>query len=275
VRVDLPGVGTNLQDRYEVGVVNRLKFWSWKVLENATFTRGDPQFRQWTSARQGVYATNGVALAVTKRSDPSRPLPDLFFLGLLGNFQGYFPGYSKLLPTGLNDLTWCILRAHTDHTAGTVRLRSADPRDSACDQKARRKKRVRSKASASRASTACTGSSCENTYRRPVAGPRSWMGETSTYRSLVDPPGAGVAAGAGLGVGVCLALGKAGGLGTGGDARLGAGVVGLVSAGGRLFLICALFWPQHPMVRLSGFGLRKRLDDDRVVPCALQQGGCS
>ena len=32
VRVDLPGVGRNLQDRYEVGVVNRMDFDCWKVL---------------------------------------------------------------------------------------------------------------------------------------------------------------------------------------------------------------------------------------------------
>ena len=129
VRVDLPGVGRNLQDRYEVGVVNRMKFPAWKVLENATFGRDDPQFDQWSSAREGVYATNGIIIAVTKRSDPSRPLPDLFCLSLVGNFRGYFPGYSKLLPAGLNYLTWCILKAHTNNTAGTVTLRSADPRD--------------------------------------------------------------------------------------------------------------------------------------------------
>src|SRR5262249_16195279 len=36
-RVELPGVGTNLQDRYEVGVVSRLKH-EWEVLKGATFT---------------------------------------------------------------------------------------------------------------------------------------------------------------------------------------------------------------------------------------------
>jgi choline dehydrogenase len=47
----------------------------------------------------------------------------------MGKFMGYFPGYSKLFPEHLNYLTWTVLKAHTNNTAGTVRLRSADPRD--------------------------------------------------------------------------------------------------------------------------------------------------
>jgi choline dehydrogenase len=42
VHVELPGVGKNLQDRYEVGVVNRMNFERWEVLDGATFARGDP-----------------------------------------------------------------------------------------------------------------------------------------------------------------------------------------------------------------------------------------
>lgn len=127
-RVDLPGVGTNLQDRYEVGVVSRMKN-DWKVLKDAKFAPGDPQYREWESRREGVYATNGAVLAVIKRSRAQRPLPDLFCFALLGNFRGYFPGYSKLFATPpQNHLTWAILKAHTRNRAGVVRLRSADPR---------------------------------------------------------------------------------------------------------------------------------------------------
>ena len=50
VRVDLPGVGRNLQDRYEVGVVSRMAFDGWKVLEGARFARGD---RSTGSGRTG------------------------------------------------------------------------------------------------------------------------------------------------------------------------------------------------------------------------------
>ena len=128
VVVDLPGVGKNLQDRYEVGVVTRLKG-DWEVLKGATFTRDDRHGKEWARSRKGLYTTNGVALAVVKRSDAKRPLPDLFAFALLGHFRGYYPGYSKLLADDHSALTWAILKAHTDNRAGTVRLRSNDPRD--------------------------------------------------------------------------------------------------------------------------------------------------
>ena len=129
VRVDLPGVGKNLQDRYEVGVVNRMNFDQWEVLKGATFAKGDPHYRQWADRRQGVYATNGAVLGIVKRSASTRPLPDLFCMALLGRFQGYFPGYSRALAEQLNYLSWTIVKAHTNNRAGEVTLRSADPRE--------------------------------------------------------------------------------------------------------------------------------------------------
>jgi len=129
VRLDLPGVGQNLQDRYEVGVVNRMNFDNWEVLEGAKYAAGDPQYQQWAEKREGVYTTNGAVLAVIKRSVKERPLPDLFCFALLGLFPGYYPTYSRLLAEKLNYLTWAILKAHTNNTAGYVALRSADPRD--------------------------------------------------------------------------------------------------------------------------------------------------
>lgn len=128
VRVDLPGVGRNLQDRYEVGVVNRMSG-DWEVLKGAKFAKGDPQYQEWARSRSGVYATNGAMLAAVKRSAPGHPLPDLFCFALLGLFKGYFPGYSQLFPQHLNYMTWAILKAHTLNRAGEVTLRSADPRD--------------------------------------------------------------------------------------------------------------------------------------------------
>jgi len=128
VKLDLPGVGTNLQDRYEVGVVNRMSQ-DWEVLKDAKYAKGDPQCEEWEKHRQGVYTTNGAVLAVIKRSMTEQPLPDLFCFALLGNFRGYFPGYSKLIKENLNYLTWAVLKAHTLNRAGEVRLVSTDPRD--------------------------------------------------------------------------------------------------------------------------------------------------
>ena len=46
-----------------------------------------------------------------------------------GFFKGYYPGYSKELQQHKDIFTWAILKAHTNNTAGQVKLRSADPLD--------------------------------------------------------------------------------------------------------------------------------------------------
>jgi choline dehydrogenase-like flavoprotein len=129
LKVELPGVGKNLQDRYEVGVVNRMSFERWNVLEGVTFSHGDQAYREWADKREGLYTSNGAVLAAILKSQAERPLPDLFCFALVGLFGGYFPGYSSLAVTKPNYLTWAILKAHTENRAGEVVLRSADPRD--------------------------------------------------------------------------------------------------------------------------------------------------
>jgi choline dehydrogenase-like flavoprotein len=127
LRVELPGVGTNLQDRYEIAIVNRMRD-DWELFKGVKFDTSDPQYQQWSKKRKGVYATNGAVLTMFNRSKRAQ-LPDLFGMALLAQFKGYFPGYSALFPTGLNYLTWVILKAHTQNRKGQVTLRSADPRD--------------------------------------------------------------------------------------------------------------------------------------------------
>lgn len=134
VRVDLPGVGENLQDRYEVGIVTRMKK-DFALLGHATFKgpapgeEPDPDFKDWQDKGRGVYTTNGAVLAVIKKSADARPLPDLFVFGLAGKFRGYYPHYSDAFLNFKNYFTWAVLKAHTNNNAGTVKLRSADPRD--------------------------------------------------------------------------------------------------------------------------------------------------
>jgi choline dehydrogenase-like flavoprotein len=129
VRVELGGVGRNLQDRYEVSVVNRMKR-PWKVLEGARFADGDPLQREWAERRSGMYISNGAALSVVRRSSADRPIPDLFAMALLARFYGYFPGYAREIAAHQDYLSWTLLKAHTQNRAGEVTLRSADPRDS-------------------------------------------------------------------------------------------------------------------------------------------------
>jgi choline dehydrogenase len=127
LRIDLPGVGRNLQDRYEIGVVNRMAIPVWPSLRNAEFRRSDPVWWSWKRFRAGMYTSNGAALAISTRSDPSVPLPDLWIMALLAPFRGYFPGYSSEIAEKRNRLTWAVLKAHTRNQAGVVTLRSADP----------------------------------------------------------------------------------------------------------------------------------------------------
>ena len=134
-KVDLPGVGRNLQDRYEVGVVSEMRH-PFPMLNGATFHPpdethpADPVFRQWQCG-EGLYTSNGAMAAVILRSDRSKheDPPDLFIFALPGDFHGYFPGYSKAIESRQNWLTWAIIKAHTQNTAGTVRLKSKDPLD--------------------------------------------------------------------------------------------------------------------------------------------------
>ena len=127
-RVDLPGVGRNLQDRYEVAVTHRMQR-PWSSLDGASFERGDPMWRRWKDAGAGMYASNGVALAVIRRSQPGAAEPDLLCMALLARFEGYFHGFSRWLRSHPDYLTWCILKAHTRNRAGSVTLASSDPRD--------------------------------------------------------------------------------------------------------------------------------------------------
>ncbi len=129
--VDLPGVGSNLQDRYEVGVVSEMKR-PFSMLAGVTFkppgpdNPPDPAFKEWQRGK-GLYTSNGAMAAMIMKSDSCKPDPDLFIFALPGDFRGYFPGYSELITTRKSSLTWAIIKAHTNNTAGTVRLRSSNP----------------------------------------------------------------------------------------------------------------------------------------------------
>jgi choline dehydrogenase-like flavoprotein len=132
VKVDLPGVGRNLQDRYEVSVTHRARR-PWRLMDGARFERGDPIWQRWNDARdgerKGLYASNGAALAFVRRSDPALPEPDIFSMALPTRFEGYFHHFSSWLQRDHDVLTWAVLKGHTFNRAGTVELRSADPCD--------------------------------------------------------------------------------------------------------------------------------------------------
>jgi choline dehydrogenase len=162
---NLEGVGTNLQDRYEVGVITSTGK-DFSILDNCTFgisqnrshlsmemrtgrfgipipvpvmaeeTVEDPCLTQWKSGT-GPYMTNGAVTAVVKRSsvETAESNPDLIIFCLPGAFKGYYRGYSDEVfkkAGGAPDktrYTWAILKGHTRNSAGTVTLRNANPWD--------------------------------------------------------------------------------------------------------------------------------------------------
>lgn len=133
VRVGLPGVGRNLQDRYEVTVVHRMSkdFVLSKDLLLREPAEGEQPEQAWTEwlAGKGPYTTNGVVGAIIKRSRDDLPVADLFIFGSPSEFRGYYPGFSRDGFAHRDRFTWSVLKAHTQNQGGEVLLRSADPRD--------------------------------------------------------------------------------------------------------------------------------------------------
>jgi choline dehydrogenase len=132
--VNLPGVGENLQDRYEVGIVTELE----SPLQFASMCRpgqpNDPCYGDWLVNGAGPYTSTGAFGAMLLTSPTAkkahRPDPDLFIFGAGARFRGYYPGYSFTDIAGhVDQYTWAILKGHTLNRGGTVKLRSADPRD--------------------------------------------------------------------------------------------------------------------------------------------------
>ncbi|KAI1631596.1 GMC oxidoreductase [Biscogniauxia mediterranea] len=134
---DLPGVGGNLQDRYEVGFVGKAPS-NFSLTQACTFLEGegdDPCYDQWETqpgALKGVYATNGIAFGYMHHSSVASGAgddPDLFVGGAPALFDGYYPGYSVQAVADRSIWTWLTLKAHSRNNAGAVNLTSADPRD--------------------------------------------------------------------------------------------------------------------------------------------------
>jgi choline dehydrogenase-like flavoprotein len=88
----------------------------------------DPDFRLWKEGK-GLYTSNGGLVGIIKRSDKSKPDPDLYIFGLAGYFKGYVPGYSHRHLMDKDYLTWAVLKGHTQNRGGQVLLRSNSPLD--------------------------------------------------------------------------------------------------------------------------------------------------
>jgi len=132
---DLPGVGKNLQDRYEVTVSVDLKENTGLLSQCTPFQNGDPCLNayltgDWNPATEnpfyGPYASNAIFATRIEKSTLAKDIPDLFLIGLPIPFRGYFPGHSQ--QSSANTWTWLVLKAHNENNAGTIKLKSSDPR---------------------------------------------------------------------------------------------------------------------------------------------------
>ena len=126
-----PGVGENLQDRYEISAVFETSS-GYRLTKGATFAAPlpgqppDPLYHKWLRG-DGPYAANGTIAALVKRSRTGPGANDLVMFAVPGLFRGYFPGFSTGIAQERNYFSWVILKSHTRNTAGSVVLASADP----------------------------------------------------------------------------------------------------------------------------------------------------
>jgi choline dehydrogenase len=135
VVVDLPGVGTNLQDHYEIAVQGRLPndLLSFKGCTFSVDGQPDPCLERWKHpilGDHGLYASSGMAGAMLYKSTATGDGSyDIFAFGGPINFRGYFPRYSINITQEHDLFTWVLLKSHPRNNAGSVTLRSADPLD--------------------------------------------------------------------------------------------------------------------------------------------------
>lgn len=129
-RLELAGVGRNLQDRLETGVVCKIPFEP-NLLKGCTFgEEGDPCKEEFDNGNPlGQYRSRlKRQFYLHKRSHSERKVPNLMLIGFSGRFRGYYhpsrvPNYSK------SEFTWFTLSGHTENRGGVVSLRSSNPRE--------------------------------------------------------------------------------------------------------------------------------------------------
>ncbi|KAI0539816.1 GMC oxidoreductase [Xylaria digitata] len=125
VIVDLPGVGSNLQDNYETSVVGRSPEAYSVFKEIGGGGPGDLFLAQWVKGF-GLYKGNAISFCVLKKPKRSTE-EDLFLFGTPGVFTGFYPGFSKAFTGDAHEWTWDVLQFRPHNSSGTVRLRSNDP----------------------------------------------------------------------------------------------------------------------------------------------------
>lgn len=124
-----------MQDNYEGGISIRANV-PWEnspyedCLADPARADEDPCHQQWLTQGVGPYGEGGAPLCIWYRSSVSESEEaDLFFFGAAGaEFRGHFPGFSReSVPP--STFFWTMVKMQVGNDAGTVKLRSANPRD--------------------------------------------------------------------------------------------------------------------------------------------------
>lgn len=131
VVADLPGVGANLQDHYEITTTVEFDT-DFSLLDGCTFLSTDDdacyiEYAENDGAAKGPYATNLIPAAALMSSSVATQGRDTFIFGGPINFYGYFQGYTDVAIADQKHWTWLTLKAHELNLAGTVTLTSTDP----------------------------------------------------------------------------------------------------------------------------------------------------
>jgi choline dehydrogenase len=132
---DLPGVGRNLQDNYEIPMYGEAQVSITAPADpngpSCTFgAPGDPCIELWYKG-EGPYARGGINSNsfLRKTSHAVEDERDMLMFGLPGSiFRGFAPATSqnqtRIPPT---TFSWSTVKMHPQNTAGYVQIQSADP----------------------------------------------------------------------------------------------------------------------------------------------------
>ncbi|MBO3191642.1 FAD-binding protein, partial [Dermatophilus congolensis] len=123
-----PGVGENLQDRYEMTVVTEFDR-RFALLRDAAFgAPGDLELQRWRSGDpNALYRSNGLLIGLKEKFDGGSDHPELFIFGAPSHFTGYRPNFAEDGVRSRRHFNWAIIRGYQQSMSGYVRLRSADP----------------------------------------------------------------------------------------------------------------------------------------------------
>lgn len=133
VVVDLPGVGRNLQDHYEVPVIHEFpkNFTFFSTCLNDGPMEDNPCYHEWLEGRGPWTGLGFYNFVLYTSSVAPRGERDIILYGSGNAILGHIPPYtnSSELSEGSNYYTYTISESHSRNRAGRVELRSSDPLD--------------------------------------------------------------------------------------------------------------------------------------------------